>query len=118
MLVRGQVALKQHVKAEELKELVADASDCSRTTAHNSIEEAIITRLISVEREGRNVYYYFNNEQVARIRNVNRLKRSIAKVIDIQCEHPTDGSARSHLLPPEVYYNIINYPSEEEENDR
>jgi hypothetical protein len=41
-----------------------------------------------------------------RVRRVIELLRSIDKVVDIQERNPSDKTAGSNLLPPEVYYNI------------
>jgi hypothetical protein len=101
-----QAKYRQHAPAEKLNELVRTANDCCRPVARKQIKLAVDLGLLSEEPDGRNTFYYLNALQLMRVRRVIELLRSIDKVVDIQERNPSDKTAGSNLLPPEVYYNI------------
>src|SRR5262245_40754024 len=109
VLAMKQAKIRKHVTAEILNELVRDANECCRPRARSYIRRAVDLKLISCEKEGRNIYYYFDPDQGRCFRHVLRTKTLIRQVIDIQIKNPDNPTAGIELLLPEVYYNVIAY---------
>jgi hypothetical protein len=109
VLIMLQAKRLEHATAEKLNEVVRDANECSRPSARNLIKRAVALKLITEDKDGRNVFYFLSSDQEHRARKVISLKPIVWKVVAIQADSPLDKTAGSGLLPRECYYNVIAY---------
>jgi hypothetical protein len=107
-LAAYQAKYREHPPAEALNARVQAANDCKRPTARGHIKRAKDLGLISEEKDGKNVFYYLDRAQVEKAQLLIKFLPIIAKVVELQAQHPDDKTAGSDLLPPEVYYNIVD----------
>jgi len=108
---------RAHPKAEQLYELVGYANDTARPTTRECVKRAVDLGLVSLEKKGRFTYYYLTPDQMKKATAIIDYLAIIPEVVKLQVKNPYDKTAGRHLLPAEVYYNIIgiaNFPDVEE----
>jgi hypothetical protein len=93
--------------AEKLNASLQTANDCSRPTARGHLKLAVDWGLISEEEDGVNTFYFLSPAQVEKANRLLDLLDAIADVVRLQSQNPSDKRAGSHLVPAEVYYNVI-----------
>ncbi len=115
MLIHSQAMDRGHPNATDLNDRVRLANEVSEPTARDQIKRAVDLGIISEEREGVYVKYFFSVEQAQRIRQVLNFTRIIPEVVKLQEADVFNENAGSHLLPPGIYYNVIrNYKKKED----
>lgn len=101
----GPVATMQFVEA------VALTLDVSPPTARGWIETAVERGYIRSKQfngNGRVYHYSFREDVREKVIKVGHCQRQIEQVIEAQLASPLDPEAGKHLVPEEIYFNIIS----------
>jgi hypothetical protein len=98
----------RHPTAGELGVRIETANDCSEPKARDFIKWAEDHDLISSEKDGTKVFYFYSKEQLAKLYELANYLAVIPAVVNKQRANPTDPAAGSELLPQEVYYNVVS----------
>jgi hypothetical protein len=109
-LVGYQAKYNEWPSAKKLNALVQEANECSLPTARKHVKRAVDLGLISREKDegdARMVYYFLNEKQRCRAQEIITLLSRIDKVVEEQAANPYDKDAGRDLVPPGMYYNII-----------
>ena len=107
MMIHSQAMDNGNPNAEKLNKRVRETLECSKPTANNAIKRAHDREMISMIEEGTSKFYFFDTDQYAKVMKVLGYLEIIPAVVAEQLKDPYDPKAGSHLLPEEVYYNIV-----------
>lgn len=114
-LAAYEAKYRKHPGSTELVDLVMEANDVAEPKARMTVNRAQDLGMIRSERDGTARYFFlpFADEHGStKLSRLEDLLDIIRKVIDIQLADPTNETAGSEHLPPEVYYNIVRMINE------
>lgn len=96
------------VNATELNERVKRTNEVSEPTARDQIKRAVDEKVISEEKSGVYVEYFFTPQQASLVREVHDLLDKCLEVVMLQRANSQDENAGRGLVPDEVYHNVIS----------
>lgn len=107
MQIHSEAMDKRPPMAEDLKDRVCLALECSRPTAFKFIDKTVDLGILSRRRDGVHVQTFFDVAQSSQARKVLSFYEIIPDVVSAQLKDVFNANAGRELLPREVYYNVV-----------
>jgi hypothetical protein len=107
MLVHAENLLGVPPNAMELIDRVCETLEVVIPTARVAIQRCVDLDMISFEWVDGRKEYFMSPAQAAKLKGAMKYLAVIPEVVMLQIADPTNPTAGSHLLPDDIYHNVI-----------